>query len=98
PRRSPRSRHEPKRKVLSVSIAPPLRRPAQPAPTQEAAVPVVLTGSGRSGIGNRLFAGVSTAAAITSVSVLAAVAAFLLARAWPALTSPAAVSSATAGT
>src|SRR5699024_9075095 len=46
--------------------------------------PVRSSGDGR--FGNRIFAGLSTGSGILILGILAAVAAFLLSRAWPALT------------
>ncbi len=82
-----------------MSIAPPLHRTAPAAPVRELPqeqLPLIHVG--RRGWGNRIFAGISTAAAVTIVVVLAAVAAFLLVRAWPAITSaPEAIAGATSG-
>ena len=55
--------------------------PSGPAPSLRGA-------RGRHGLGSRVFAGVATGAGTTILVVLAAVAAFLLVRAWPALTTP----------
>src|SRR5690625_7905583 len=72
-----------------MSVAPPLRRPTRRVPTgQPPREPLALTGNRRGALGNRIFAGVSTGAAIVILIVLAAVAGFLLLRAWPALTVP----------
>src|SRR5690625_2264707 len=72
-----------------MSVAPPLHRPTRRVPTgQSPQEPLALTGNRRRALGNRIFAGVSTGAAIVILIVLAAVAGFLLVRAWPALTVP----------
>jgi len=72
-----------------VSLAPSLQpTPTLPTHEETQVEPLSLTRSGRGGLGNRIFAGLSTTAAIVIVVVLAAVAIFLLMRAWPAITSP----------
>lgn len=72
-----------------MSVAPPLHRPTRRVPTEQPPQePLALTGNRRGALGNRIFAGISTGAAIVILIVLAAVAGFLLVRAWPALTVP----------
>lgn len=81
-----------------MSLAPSLKTTSILPPQEEVeSEPLSLTNTGRGGLGNRIFAGLSTTAAIVIVAVLAAVAIFLLLRAWPAFTSPADVIAGTTG-
>ncbi len=59
---------------------------AAPSPSTSGHRPEIRTGRNPGKLGNRIFAGVSTGAGVLILVVLAAVAIFLLIRAWPALT------------
>ncbi|HLT85670.1 MAG TPA: phosphate ABC transporter permease subunit PstC [Phototrophicaceae bacterium] len=58
---------------------------AAPTPSTSGPAPVVRAGRTPGKLGNRVFAGISTGAGVVILVVLAAVAIFLLYRAWPAL-------------
>jgi len=58
---------------------------AAPSPSTPDASPVVRPGRTPGRVGNRIFSGISTGAGVVILVVLAAVALFLLYRAWPAL-------------
>ena len=58
---------------------------AAPSPSSSGNRPTLRTGGTPGRIGNRIFSGISTGAGIVILVVLAAVAIFLLYRAWPAL-------------